>query len=293
MKTKTFTQNISLCILLLMGCLCYNPAFAQVAITTDGTPPDGSAMLDVKSADKGLLLPRMTRADIQAITTPANGLIVYNTDDNHFYYFDDAVGGWKEIAIGTGTILPSFECGDVLVDPRDDQTYTTVQIGNQCWMAENLNYETSNTWWYDNSSANGDVYGRLYTWDAALTACPPNWHLPSDDEWKQLERYLGMSQIEADHEDWRGIYEGEKLKSISGWNNNGNGTDEFGFSALPGGYRYYGGSFDDLGDGGYWWSATEDYSVSAWYRGLYYGSDKVARNINYGEDGFSVRCLRD
>ena len=121
-----------------------------------------------------------------------------------------------------------------VTDPRDDQTYSIVTIGSQTWFAENLNYETPDSWWYDNSSANGDVSGRLYTWNAAVTACPGGWRLSHDDDWKTLEMLLGMSQSEADKTEQRGTDEGKKLKSTSGWSSSGNGTDEVGFSALPG-----------------------------------------------------------
>lgn len=178
-------------------------------------------------------------------------------------------------------------------DLRDNQTYKTIEIGNQVWMAENLNYETSDSWWYDNNSANGDIYGRLYTWDAALTACPTGWHLPSDDEWKQLEMALGMSQTDADADGWRGTDEGIKMKSTSGWSNNGNGTNSSGFSALPGGYRSTYGSFGDLGTSGYWWSSSESSSSYVWGRRLKYNYDDVTRHGYLKEYGFSVRCLKD
>jgi uncharacterized protein (TIGR02145 family) len=185
------------------------------------------------------------------------------------------------------------EANFFFTDPRDGQTYETVEIGNQVWFAENLNYETENYWWYDNDPDNGDTYGRLYTWEAALDACPDGWHLPTDKEWKTLEMELGMSQSEADATGYRGTDQGEQMKSSSGWNNNGNGTNSSGFNALPGGtrssYRY----FSNVGSNGYWWSATEYYTDYVWSRYLYYSSSRVSR-FNYGKaDGFSVRCLRD
>jgi len=178
-------------------------------------------------------------------------------------------------------------------DARDGQTYKWVKIGNQGWMAENLNYKTGNSWCYDNTVANCNKYGRLYNWEVAKSSCPSGWHLPSDDEWKILEMQLGLDQSEANGKGERGTDEGEKLKSTSGWNFNGNGSDEVGFSALPGGYRFYYGSFSRLGDSGNWWSTTKVGSISAWYRGLSYSSDGVNRYGNYKEAGFSVRCVRD
>ncbi|MCF8231506.1 MAG: Ig-like domain-containing protein [Bacteroidales bacterium] len=175
-------------------------------------------------------------------------------------------------------------------DPRDGQTYETVEIGSQVWFAENLNYETDNSWWYDNEPDNGDTYGRLYTYEAALNACPDGWHLPSDEEWKTLEMELGMSQSEADDTFYRGTDQGEQMKSTSGWNNNGNGTNSSGFSALPGGYRTTSGSFSDLGYFGYWWSYTHNIS---WYRGMSFNGDRVYRYYKFNNDyGFSVRCLK-
>jgi len=183
---------------------------------------------------------------------------------------------------------------DIFTDPRDGQVYETIVIGSQIWMAENLNYEITNSWWYNNRSDNGDVYGRLYTWDAALTACPTGWSLPSDDQWKQMEMALGMSQSEADDTDYRGTDEGIKMKSTSGWNDNGNGTNSSGFNALPGGRRSNYESFSSLGDDGYWWSRTEgSWSARAWRRSLYYDYGQVDRYSIYKTDGYSVRCLKN
>ena len=178
-------------------------------------------------------------------------------------------------------------------DTRDGQEYGYIDIENQTWMAENLNYQTSNSWWYDNNSANGDIYGRLYTWEAALNACPSGWSLPSDDEWKQMEMALGMSQSEADGVSWRGTDQGKQMKSTSGWYNNGNGTNSSGFNALPGGFLSYNGSFYKHGKEAFWWLSSESYDDGAMERSLYYDNDRVERYYLSKTVSFSVRCLKD
>ena len=133
-----------------------------------------------------------------------------------------------------------------------------------------------------------------YTTDEGVQGiCPPGWHIPTDEEWKVLEMYLGMSQNEADDTGYRGTDEGKKMKSTSGWYNNSNGTNSSCFNALPGGYRYSDGSFYGLGYNGYWWSSTEYSGTGAWSRGLDYGSDQVGRGLDYKPGGFSVRCLKN
>ena len=191
----------------------------------------------------------------------------------------------------------SCETTGEFTDNRDEQVYKCVKIGNQTWMAENLNYETENSYFYDDNPANCNVYGRLYNWDAAMTACPTGWHLPSDGEWKTLEMYLGMSQSQADISGWRGTDEGIQMKSTSSWNNKGNGTNSSGFNALAGGAFNFGGFFIDLGYASYWWSATEDATEEgawlAWDCSLQFGEDKVGRPHEDKTNYFSVRCLKD
>jgi uncharacterized protein (TIGR02145 family) len=132
-------------------------------------------------------------------------------------------------------------------DPRDGKTYKTITIGKQTWMAENLNYEASGSKSYDNSESNSQKYGRLYNWETAKKVCPPGWHLPSDKEWQELVNFAGGTKTA-----------GTRLKARSGWNDyegrSGNGTDEFGFSALPGGDGSLEGSFGGAGNTGSWWS---------------------------------------
>ena|SRR5665811_1646147 len=108
-----------------------------------------------------------------------------------------------------------------------------------------------------------------------------------------MEMYIGMSQSEADGSGSRGTNEGAKLKATSGWNNNGNGTDDYGFSGLMGSYRYSSGNFANIGYSGYWWSATEGATDYAWYRLLYYNDTSIYRGRYYKDYGFSVRCVRD
>ena len=207
------------------------------------------------------------------------------------------------------------ECPNTLTDSRDGQTYTTVQIGEQCWMAENLNYDQNSygsDWCYDNNSSNCDTYGRLYDWAAVMQGesssdeipsgvqgvCPEGWHVPSDEEWKELEMELGMSQSEVDNTGFRGTNEGSKLAGNASLWGDGNLTDNSafgssGFKALPGGYRGDAGSFSSIGSYGSWWSSTANLSTSAWYRGLFFSGSDVYRGDDDKDYGFSVRCLRD
>jgi uncharacterized protein (TIGR02145 family) len=140
--------------------------------------------------------------------------------------------------------------------------YKSVKIGNQTWMAENLNIETPDSWCYENKPENCQKYGRLYTWEAAKKACPSGWHLPSKDEWQTLVDFAGGNETA-----------GTKLKAVSGWKSDyceeyGEmdnfvekpcplGTDDFGFAALPGGEGSSDGKFSNVGTDGNWWGSTE------------------------------------
>ena len=165
-------------------------------------------------------------------------------------------------------------------DSRDGKKYATVKIG-QTWMAENLNYDAEGSKCCENNPANCQTYGRLYDWNTALKACPSGWHLPNGDEWQKLVDIVGGDKTA-----------GAILKAASGWNKNGNGTDEFGFSALPGGGGYSDGGFFDV-DLGYWWSASEDNSGSAYRRRMFYYSDDADWSISLKSRLLSVRCVQD
>jgi uncharacterized protein (TIGR02145 family)/uncharacterized repeat protein (TIGR02543 family) len=186
-------------------------------------------------------------------------------------------------------------------DSRDGKTYRTVRIGTQTWMAENLNFNASGSVCYNNNTSNCDLYGRLYDWNTVMAGspssssspsgvrgvCPAGWHVPSDAEWTTLTNFVGSNA-------------GAKLRSRSDWHTGSGhvpGTDDFGFSALPGGFRwfhFYGVRYDGAGYSSYWWSATEDNAYFAWYRGMYWVDVSVVDTIWYPKtDLFSVRCLRD
>jgi uncharacterized protein (TIGR02145 family) len=182
-------------------------------------------------------------------------------------------------------------------DPRDDKKYPVIKIGGKTWMAENLNYNTYQNynngktagydWCYKDNESNCAKYGRLYDWNTAQSACPAGWHLPSRKEWGLLAVIAGGTGTFGD-----GGNAGTKLKSRSGWSG-WNGTDDYGFSALPGGGRNTDGSFLNAGYGGYWWTATENGSGDAYGRYMYDDSDRVSEGNRGKDNGFSVRCVGD
>jgi uncharacterized protein (TIGR02145 family) len=208
---------------------------------------------------------------------------------------------------------PSF---GTFTDIRDGQTYKTVKIGRQTWMAQNLNYQpqTGKSWCYKNDTSYCNKYGRLYAWNTARKACPAGYHLPSEKEWIILAKITGRDTSQygmiCPHE--KGCLAGKRLKAKSGWRYNsddkmsGNGTDNYGFSALPGGRWDADGGFENadprkgsifggIGAVGYWWTATlndlDDYGVT--YFGLCYAYNHVDMYLTGKYDGLSVRCVAD
>jgi uncharacterized protein (TIGR02145 family) len=203
------------------------------------------------------------------------------------------------------------------IDNRDGEIYKTVKIGTQIWMTENLrttkfndgtpiplvsdpiawsNLTTPAYCWYNNDESKYKaIYGPLYNWYIVNMGnlCPIGWHLPSDTEWTLLTTFLGGEYVA-----------GGKLKSMTGWNSpnfdgtNTGATNETGFTALPGGYRFFeDGSFNFFYSGfqGNWWSSTEHPSINslAWCRIMIFDDYNVKRFFNYKSSGLSVRCIKD
>jgi uncharacterized protein (TIGR02145 family) len=202
------------------------------------------------------------------------------------------------------TVVANFEIANsgTFIDARDDQTYRWVRIGDQIWMAENLNFNASGSVCYDDDPANCAVYGRLYDWPTLMNGtpsssaspsgvqgvCPAGWHVPSDAEWITLTDFLDNRETE-----------GTMLKSVIGWAYDGNGTDNYGFSALPAGEAQRRGESGSIFFQGnmnisYWWSATEAYynEDHAWFR--YISSSGVSRYPHVKTEFlYSLRCIQN
>ncbi|MDR0516019.1 MAG: hypothetical protein LBH25_03145 [Fibromonadaceae bacterium] len=199
------------------------------------------------------------------------------------------------------------------IDSRDGKIYKTAKIGEQVWMAENLNYEAEGSRCYNDSISYCNKYGRFYNWAMAMGidkefnekkwngsdvkhqgVCPNGWHLPSNDDWDKLYRYAdGTSDTESPY---RSKTAGKYLKSKEGWNDyegkSVKGEDKFGFSALPGG-GYSGGGFYDVGYYGSWWSSSEYSSDGAYDRYMGYFNEYAYWSYDVKSNLFSVRCVRD
>jgi uncharacterized protein (TIGR02145 family)/uncharacterized repeat protein (TIGR02543 family) len=194
------------------------------------------------------------------------------------------------------TVTANFKSG--FIDARDGKFYRIVTIGGKKWMAENLNYlpPLGNSWCYANDADYCADYGRLYDWDIAKLVCPSGWHLPSRQEWGALAIAAGGTGEYGGDGGTAGI----ALRSTSGWIRNG--TDTYGFSALPGGYAHSnenGLDFISVDVDGYWWTSTEweGTDCCAYTRSIYYNNDKLQEHGRLkGSDsvsGQSVRCIAD
>ena len=303
-------KKVSFFILLLT--IKFGLLYSQVAISKDNSQADNSAMLEVKSTTKGFLIPRLTTAERNAIASPAVGLMIYNTDAKTWNVYNGTSWG----------LMSPLVCGQPFTDGRNGKAYNTVKIGTQCWMADNLNIGTRingvnnpvndgviQKYCYNDDELNCDVYGGLYQWGEMMNyaasssanpsgrqgICPPDWHLPSDAEWCQMETTLDAT-VNCSASGWRGTNAGGQMKEggLSHWTApNTGGSNASGFTALPGGYRLNGGGFYDQPNTGYFWSATQSDPSNMWSQALSYFKATVNRSANPMTDGFSVRCVKD
>jgi clan AA aspartic protease (TIGR02281 family) len=168
---------------------------------------------------------------------------------------------------------------EMFIDKRDNQSYKTVRIGSQVWMAQNLNYLSDEGSYQEENQPN--IYGRFYNWETALKVCPEGWHLPSDKDWDELESFT-MSKYPSTN----------SLKSESIWDN-GKGTDELEFAVFPSGmYKGYGTYiWRDL-SAWFWTSTSEDY-YSGYGIAFYSYTNSISKGASGKSNGFSVRCLKD
>jgi uncharacterized protein (TIGR02145 family) len=188
------------------------------------------------------------------------------------------------LLVGLSPAVLFVACSESFTDPRDGQSYDVVKIGGLIWFAENLNFVTEGSVCPEGDNRNCDKYGRLYTWDDASTACPGGWHLPDSADFASLVVEAGGADFASGM-----AVAGEKLKSTGGWFKKGNGTDAFGFNALPAGYRAE--KYDGIGGYAYFWSATATPDDLAYYLFLDFSSKAASMNAFPKGDFRSVRCV--
>ena len=214
----------------------------------------------------------------------------------------DSVGVWHFYDSKESHMNPAFAYGE-MTDPRDGNVYKTTTIGGQVWMAENLNYfdiegaasSVKNDWCYWDKPENCESAGRLYTWKVAQRICPEGWRLPTNEDWAALLTAVGADSVNTIL--WRGA---GKLKSVNGWENEGSGTDDYGFTALPAGKRFFGkvqDGFSFHGCSSLMWSSTEAEDGAAdtlaFQMSLDCSNDNVIINTVKKIDGLSVRCVKE
>ena len=275
-------------LLVIVGFLIFGNIGMAQSVGIGTNTPDASAQLDISSTTKGLLPPRMTTAQRDLITTPAAGLVLFNSTTNSIQLYSGSE--WislmasfvplPAIFIGTQQWMSKnidvafYRNGDPIPQVRDTGTWAALTTGAWCYV--------------NNDSTLGTKYGKLYNWFAVNDPrglAPQGWHIPTDAEWTTLETTLGGASTaggqmkEAGTLNW--------LTPNTGGNNNS------GFTALPAGSRLRYGTFSNNGSFGNWWSSTESSSIKAWLCLLVSNNGNIVRGLNYKIAGSSVRCLRD
>lgn len=279
--------------LFLIVTLSYDSYSQNFSINTSGVQPDSSAILDVSSTSKGVLIPRMTITQRNAISNPATGLIIWAINCDEFQVYNGTI--WKNMNGYAACSTPAppnvnicnqvwmdkfldvvnYRNGDPIPKVTDNATWATTTSGAYCY--------------YNNDSTNyAAVYGKIYNWYAVNDPrglAPLGWHIPSDSEWTVLATCLGGTPIA-----------GGKMKETGTmhWANpNNQATNSSGFTGLPGGFRDYNGPFADVTIAGLMWSSTLDLFNDPLYRWLNYAVGTLQRAAGRKENGFSVRCLKD
>ncbi len=259
------------------------------------------------------IFPQWVSGDLMKVSAGAEKTIIWEMQKESPDLSGDQLV-FQLVAVQNIPEVPKPENTGTFTDGRDGHVYKYVKIGSQTWMAENLAFLPSVSpsgegdqrepfcyvYGYNGNNIaevrateNYKTFGVLYNWTAALKYCPVGWHLPSDEEWKQLEITLGICWEQANSTGTRGAENGAKLKSQEGWFKSGNGTNASNFSALPGGGRYGDGNFGNIGASGFWWSSSQFGSAFAWGRGLGCDGQGIQKGVNNMEGGFSVRCIKD
>ncbi len=250
--------------------------------------------------------------EMNAATTHSETGLTCNTAYTRYAWAYSACGNSTPVTLTQSTSACPFTCGSSFTDSRDNQVYTTVLIGSQCWMAKNLNIgiringtqeptnnSTIEKYCYNDLESNCNIYGGLYQWNEMMQylntpgvkgICTTGWHIPTDAEWTTVTTFLGVANVA-----------GGKMKSTGTieagtglWFSPNNGaTNSSGFTAIPAGNRYIYGSFAGISGSGELWSSSERSTISAWSRLVSYSNSDVVQ-LDFSKDfGFSVRCLRD
>ncbi len=306
-------------LLLLTKALTVNSQQRIVISDKEDQTADPSAVLDLISEDKGFLLPRMETNERNNIDDAAESLIIFNTETNCVETY--VQGEWHELWCKPAA-LTGCEGVEGGVE-YNGHTYEVVEIGYQCWFAENLRYDNgcSSINWENNIDVgwcgfheddDEEEFGLLYQWSAAMDnsggkkeqgICPDDWRIPNHDDWTYLERYICNDAGNDDCEikfpydevttGYRGTDEGDRLKidDDPNWCNI-TCNDQYGFSALPSGRRSTTGMFLGFEGGCRWWVSTES-DTSAWRRYLNLNNSEIGRDTKDKSNGFSVRCIRN